>query len=85
MEKNELELVTSTRTMSCNVVLHDCTRHTRTLPLLTNLEDNREAGLRGLSSFLLGLGNARWLAVHEVNVRVGLGKLVPLGRLQEIL
>jgi hypothetical protein len=37
-EKHELELVTSTYTMSCNVVLHDCTRHTRTLPLLTDLE-----------------------------------------------
>jgi hypothetical protein len=37
MEKHELELVTSTFTMSCNVLLHDCTRHTRTLPLLTDL------------------------------------------------
>jgi hypothetical protein len=27
MEKHELELVTSTFTMSCNVLLHDCTRH----------------------------------------------------------
>jgi hypothetical protein len=37
MEKHELELVTSTCTMSCNVLLQDCTRHTRTLPLLTDL------------------------------------------------
>jgi hypothetical protein len=51
MEKRELELVTTKCTMSCNALLHDCTRHTRTLPLLTNLEDNREAYLRGLSSF----------------------------------
>jgi hypothetical protein len=28
MEKQELELVTSTCTMSYNVLLHDCTRHT---------------------------------------------------------
>jgi hypothetical protein len=28
MEKHELAFVTSTCTMSCNVVLHDCTRHT---------------------------------------------------------
>jgi hypothetical protein len=30
-----IELVTSTCTMSCNELLHDNTRHTRTLPLLT--------------------------------------------------
>jgi hypothetical protein len=33
----------------------------------------------------LGLGNARCVSVHEVDVRLSLGKLVPLGRLQEIL
>jgi hypothetical protein len=33
--------------MSCNVLLHDCTRHTRTLSLLTYLED-----LLGISSFI---------------------------------
>jgi hypothetical protein len=38
MEKHELELVMSTCTMSCNVPLQECTRHTRTLPLLTYLE-----------------------------------------------
>jgi hypothetical protein len=38
MEKHKLEIVTSTYTMSFNVLLQDCTRHTRTLPLLTNLE-----------------------------------------------
>jgi hypothetical protein len=29
--------------------------------------------------------NARWVSVHEVNVRLSRGKLLPLGRLQEIL
>jgi hypothetical protein len=38
--------------MSCNVVLHDCARHTRALPLSTDSEDSREAGLRGLGSFI---------------------------------
>jgi hypothetical protein len=51
MEKHELELGTSTCTISCKVLLHDCTRHTRTLPLLTDLAGRREADLRGLSSF----------------------------------
>jgi hypothetical protein len=37
MKKHELDLVTSTSTMSCNVLLQDCTHHTRTLPLLTDL------------------------------------------------
>jgi hypothetical protein len=38
--------------MYYNVVLHDCTRHTRTLPLLTDLEGNYEVDLRGLGSFI---------------------------------
>jgi hypothetical protein len=29
--------------------------------------------------------NARWMSVHEVDVRLSLDKLVPLVRLQEIL
>jgi hypothetical protein len=33
----------------------------------------------------MGLRNARWVSVHEVDVRLSLGKSVPLGRLQEIL
>jgi hypothetical protein len=33
----------------------------------------------------MGLKNARWVSVHEVDIRMGLGKLVPLGRLQEFL
>jgi hypothetical protein len=52
MEKHELELVTSTCTMPCNMLLQDCTRHNRTLPLLKDFEDNREAGLCGLSSLI---------------------------------
>jgi hypothetical protein len=34
---------------------------------------------------LLGLRNARCMSVREVDVRLSLGKFVPLGRLQEIL
>jgi hypothetical protein len=34
---------------------------------------------------LPGLRDARWVSVHEVNVRLSLGKLVPIGRLQEIM
>jgi hypothetical protein len=33
----------------------------------------------------LGLKNARWVSVHKSDVGMSLGKLVPLGRLQEIL
>jgi hypothetical protein len=87
MEKHELELVTSTCTMTCNVLLQDYTRHTHTLPLLRDLCGRREADLRGQSSFteaVLGLKNARWVSVHEVDVRLRLGNIVPLGRLQEI-
>jgi hypothetical protein len=51
MEKHKLDLATSTCTVSCNVLLHDCTRHTRTLPLLRDLEVDRETNLRGLGSF----------------------------------
>jgi hypothetical protein len=29
--------------------------------------------------------NARWVSVREIEVRLSLGKVVPLGRLQEIL
>jgi hypothetical protein len=38
--------------MSCNVLLQEYTRHTRTLPLLTDLEASREADHRCLSSFV---------------------------------
>jgi hypothetical protein len=40
MENHELELVTSTCTTFCNVLFQECTRHTRTLPLLTDFEDS---------------------------------------------
>jgi hypothetical protein len=67
MVKHELDLVTGTYTMSCNVMLQDCTRHTRTLPILTDLEAGREADLRGLGCFseaVIRLGNARWVSMH---------------------
>jgi hypothetical protein len=32
---------------------------------------------------LLGVNYARWMSVHQVVVRLSLGKRVPLGRLQE--
>jgi hypothetical protein len=35
--------------MFCNALLQECTRHNRT-PLLTDLEDIREADFRGLAS-----------------------------------
>jgi hypothetical protein len=85
MEKHELDLVTNTCTISCNyVLLQDFTRHTRTLPFLTNLEGSREADLRGLSPFtdiVTGTQDCA-LGVHEVDVHLSLGKRVPLGRLQ---
>jgi hypothetical protein len=59
MEKHELELVTSTYTMSCNVLLQDCTRHTRTLQILTDQGGRREADLRGLSSFTKAVTRTR--------------------------
>jgi hypothetical protein len=65
MEKRESDLATSTCTMLCSVLLQDCTRHTRTLPLLTDLEDNREADLRGLGSFADAVTRTRECAVGE--------------------
>jgi hypothetical protein len=40
--------------------------------------------LASLVKQLLGLMNARWMSVHEVDVRLSFGKRVPLGRLREI-
>jgi hypothetical protein len=51
--------------MSCNVMLHDFTRHTRTLPLLTDFEANREANLRGLGSFIEAITGTRKFAMGE--------------------
>jgi hypothetical protein len=65
MEKHELELVASTCTMLCNVLLHDCTRHTRTLPLLTDLWGRREAYLRGQSSFTKAVNGTQECALGE--------------------
>jgi hypothetical protein len=89
MEKHELGLVTSTCTKYCNVLLHECTRCTRTLHLLTNVE----AAVRQTSVVeapiilkqLLGLRNSRLVSEHEVDVGMSFGKLVPLGRLQEVV
>jgi hypothetical protein len=41
--------------------------------------------LAPLLKHLLGLANARWVSLHEVVVRLGLGKRVPLGRLHKVL
>jgi hypothetical protein len=41
----------STCTMPRNVLLHECTRHIRTLPLLAYLKNSRGAVLHGLISF----------------------------------
>jgi hypothetical protein len=65
MEKQELKLVTSTCTISCNVLLQDCTRHTRNLPFLTNLRGRREADLRGLSSFTKAVFGTHECALSE--------------------
>jgi hypothetical protein len=65
MEKHKSELVKNTCTISCNVLLHDCIRHTRTLSLLTDLEDNREAHLRGLSSFTYAFTGTQKCALGE--------------------
>jgi hypothetical protein len=45
--------------------LYDCTRHTRTLPLLTNLEDIREADLRGLGFFTKAVAVTQECALGE--------------------
>jgi len=46
MEKHELELVTSTCTMYCNVLLHDCTRHSRLSPFAAKRATMHVAVLR---------------------------------------
>jgi hypothetical protein len=51
--------------MSCNVFFNDCTRNTRTLPLLADLEANREADLRGLGSFTEAVVGTRESALGE--------------------
>jgi hypothetical protein len=48
MEKHELELVTSTCTMSCNVLLHDCTRHNKlVVPEVRRVVTNRNINRGG--------------------------------------
>jgi hypothetical protein len=46
--------------MSCNVSLQDCTRHTRTLSLLTDLEAYREGDFYGLGPF-----TEAYIGTHE--------------------
>jgi hypothetical protein len=46
-------------------MLHDCTGRTRTLPLLTNLEESREADLRGLRSFTEAITGTQECALGE--------------------
>jgi hypothetical protein len=41
--------------------------------------------LAPLHKYLMRLGNARWMSVHEVDVRMSMGKCMPLGRLQKII
>jgi hypothetical protein len=65
MEKHELAFVTSTYTMSCNVLLHDCTRHTRTLPLLTDLEAAARLTSVVLSSFTEAVTGTQECALGE--------------------
>jgi hypothetical protein len=64
METHELEFSNCTMS-SCNVLLHGCTRHTRTLPLLTDLWGRRKADLRGLSSFIEAVTGTRECALCE--------------------
>jgi hypothetical protein len=65
MEKHELDLVTSICTMSCDVMLQESTRHTRTLPLLTYLEESRETDLRGLGSGIEAVNGTHECALGE--------------------
>jgi hypothetical protein len=65
LEKHELDLVTSTCIISCNVLLQYCTRHTRTLSLLMDLKDSREANLRGLGSYIEAINGSRECAMDE--------------------
>jgi chorismate mutase len=46
MEKHELAFVTSTCTMSCNVLLHDCTRHMSDINNEVVISQMEEAQLR---------------------------------------
>jgi hypothetical protein len=55
----------STYTMSGNVMLKECTRHTRTFPLLIDLEANREADLRDLGCFTKAVIGTNECALDE--------------------
>jgi hypothetical protein len=67
LEKHELELVTSTCTMSCHA-MHCCMNVLASLsypPLLTDLEDNREVDVRGLGSFTKAVNGPQKYALGE--------------------
>jgi hypothetical protein len=51
--------------MSGIELMHDYNRHTRTLPLLTYIEANREANVRGLGSHIEAFTGTRECAVGE--------------------
>jgi hypothetical protein len=75
--------------MSCNVLLHDYTRHNRILPLDGSMRPAERPTSAVILAILLKqsmkLRNARWVSMHEVDVRMTLGKRVPLGRLQKLM
>jgi hypothetical protein len=79
--KARIKLVTSTHAMSRHVLLHDCTRHTRTPHLTKSMQSIEKltsaAILAPLLKQSLGLMNVRWLSVHLVDVRVRVCKRVP--------
>jgi hypothetical protein len=65
--------------MSCNVLLHDNSRHARTLLSHLNISMikaylaavNVDGAL--VLNLSMGLRNARWVSVHEIDVRLNLG------------
>jgi hypothetical protein len=65
MAEHELAFLTSTCTMSFNVLLHDNTRHTRTLPLLTDLEFAARQTSVALSSFTEAVTGTQECALGE--------------------
>jgi hypothetical protein len=82
-KKLRIKSVTSACIMSLNLLLYDGTRHTRTPPLDILMKPTEKLTSVALAPLLkqLGLGNARLMSVHEVDVRLSLGKRMPLRRL----
>jgi hypothetical protein len=65
MEKHELELVASICTMFSDVLLQENTRHTRTLPLLGDLEASCETDLRDLGPLTKAITLTQGCALGE--------------------